>query len=88
MKNNIEMITDQFKIDNNGNYVLLNTTIKNVSSEFFTSINDRQTAWSFRRAGGVERSYKGKTLDGYNTLKKVSISPNKEWRIIRLFTLK
>ena len=82
------MITKQFKICNNGNYKLVKTEIKNVSNEFFTSINDRMIAWSFRRAGGGDWSYKGKTPEGYNTLKKISISPNKEWRTISLFTLK
>ena len=88
MKNNIEMITKQFKICDNGNYKLVKTSKKNVSNEFFTSINDRQVAWSFRRSGGGEWSYKGKTEDGYETLKKISISPNKQWRIIRFFTLR
>ena len=86
--NNIQMVTEHSKIDNNGNYVLIKTSTKNVSEDFFKSINDKQAIWSFRRAGGIERSYKGKTQEGYDTLKKVSISPSKEWRIIRLFTLK
>ena len=40
----------------------------------------------FRNLGGYERVIKGYTCEGYIPVRLISISPNKETKIIRYFT--
>ncbi|MFR2570164.1 MAG: hypothetical protein ACLS90_00360 [Clostridia bacterium] len=59
----------------------LEITVEEITTEeydnIFSSIN------FFKSLGGIERTYKSYTLAGYIPTKLISVSPNKEIKIVR-----
>lgn len=61
---------------------------RELSGEYYKDITSNDTMKWFRRLGGSETAIRDYTCLGYNVVKLVSYSPNREIKIIREFEFK
>lgn len=58
---------------------------RKLSKEHYKNITDNNTMKWFRRLGGSETATRNYTCLGYNVIKLVSYSPNREIKVVREF---
>lgn len=62
------------------------TEVSEITQEQYNNITNDDTLKWFRRLGGTETATRGYTERGYNVVKLISTSPNKDTRVIREFS--
>jgi hypothetical protein len=62
------------------------TEVSEITQEQYNNITSDDTLKWFRRLGGTETATRGYTERGYNVVKLISTSPDKETRVIREFS--
>jgi hypothetical protein len=64
------------------------TEVSEITQTQYNNITSDDTLKWFRRLGGTETATRGYTERGYNVVKLISTSPNKDTRVIREFSFK
>jgi hypothetical protein len=64
------------------------TEVSEITETQYNNITNDDTLKWFRRLGGTETATRGYTERGYNVVKLISTSPNKDTRVIREFSFK
>jgi len=64
------------------------TEVSEITETQYNNITSDDTLKWFRRLGGTETATRGYTERGYNVVKLISTSPDKETRVIREFSFK
>jgi hypothetical protein len=64
------------------------TEVSEITETQYNNITNDDTLKWFRRLGGTETATRGYTERGYNVVKLISTSPNKDTRVVRTFSFK
>ena len=81
-------LTQTEYVKNKTTYVEVSKEVKEIfEKEYFLTTNDNTIKY-FKRLGGRETVTRGYTCAGFKIVKLVSVSPDKETKIVREFNFK